>query len=199
MNEQENNQGLLAGAGWQAAPAAQNSAKAVQAAVAAEAEADAGADAGAGAGADAGTAAGAAAAGTVETKRPVACDLDAPLQTGSSVTVLSSPESTSLPPQLSAVTLMLLGFFGGVYLLYTWAWLMIGNQYALLHRLSQAQGGSLWLFLQTVIFWAATLAPAAWFTAAFIYAKRKPVQLTIALFIGLCALAPLPLFLTAGA
>ncbi|MBB4071647.1 hypothetical protein [Canibacter oris] len=101
-------------------------------------------------------------------------------------------------PQISSLMLMLYGIFGGIYVLYTFGWGIVAQQYSYLHTLSATAGGSIWVFLQTVLFWAAVLAPAAWFAVAARISRQRAANLIALLVLGIILLLPLPLFITTG-
>lgn len=101
-------------------------------------------------------------------------------------------------PQVSSLMLMLYGIFGGIYVLYTFGWGIVAQQYSYLHTLSATAGGSIWVFLQTVLFWAAVLAPAAWFAVAARISRQRAANLIALLVLGIILLLPLPLFITTG-
>lgn len=107
---------------------------------------------------------------------------------------VSAAETTT---QLSALTLMLLGIFCGIYLLYSFGWYLVASQYNQINQLTAVAGGNIWLFLQTVVFWVAPLAPATWFALCLKFV-HKISKLSFVLFIGIVLLVPLPLFIPGG-
>lgn len=98
--------------------------------------------------------------------------------------------------QMSNATLVLLGIFGGIYLMYTWVWLSWAKYSANANDLVAASSGSLGGALQQVVFWIAPLAPIGWFLCA-VLLNRGASTLRLALWIvlGAVVLAPLPMFM----
>lgn len=102
-------------------------------------------------------------------------------------------------PEVSNVAVMLLGVFGGLFLLYTWAWFTIAQFYSLVNAASVQGSGSIGGIFQQIVFWVATVAPAAWFLTGIVLTRKKPTwQLAAVLVLGLIVLAPLPLLITPG-
>ena len=101
--------------------------------------------------------------------------------------------------QLSNGALVLLGVVGGLYLLYTWVWFSWANYYAQINSAVAEGSGSIGAVLQQTVFWAAPLAPALWFIAAFIMCRgSRTRKLALWLLIGALVLLPLPAFVTVG-
>lgn len=97
---------------------------------------------------------------------------------------------------LSNVSLMLLGVFGGLTLLYTWGWFDIARAYSLVNDLTASGSGLIGGILQNVTFWVAPLAPAAWFVVAFVINRhRGAFTLGVALLLGAVLTLPYPMLL----
>lgn len=114
-----------------------------------------------------------------------------------------APEPGAAPageePAISNVAVMLLGVFGGVFLLYSWAWFTIAQYYSAVNAATAATSGSLGGVLQQIIFWVAPLAPAAWFVTSLVLCRtRGTLALALALVLGMLVLLPLPLLITPG-
>lgn len=102
--------------------------------------------------------------------------------------------------ELSNSALVLFGVFGGMYLLYTVGWFLIAQYFASANNAAASTSGIIGGILQVAIYWAAALAPAAWFaTVYFLARKRRAWFFPVWLIIGLVVLLPLPLFTTGGA
>lgn len=101
--------------------------------------------------------------------------------------------------QLSNAALVLLGVFGGLYLLYTWGWFIVAQAYSAVNTMTAAGSGSVGGVLQQIIFWAAPLAPALWFTCALVMSRGgRTKRLGIWLAVGAVLLMPLPMLITQG-
>ncbi|WP_336651398.1 MULTISPECIES: hypothetical protein [unclassified Leucobacter] len=104
-------------------------------------------------------------------------------------------EADAPPAQLSNAALVLLGVFGGLYLLYAWIWLSWAQFYAGQNASVAESSGSLGAVLQQIVFWAAPLAPILWFAAAMVLCRGAGMRrLTIWIVIGAVVLLPLPVF-----
>lgn len=104
------------------------------------------------------------------------------------------------PQQMSNAALVVLGVYGGLYLLYTWGWLTIAQAYAEVNALAAAGSGSIGGALQQILFWAAPFAPILWFIAALSFSRGgKTRRLTILLSVGVIVLVPLPMLIARGA
>lgn len=102
--------------------------------------------------------------------------------------------------ELSNSALVLYGVFGGMYLLYTVGWFLIAQYFASANNAAASTSGIIGGILQVTIYWAAALAPGAWFaTVYFLARQRKPWFFPTWLILGLVVLLPLPLFTTGGA
>jgi hypothetical protein len=102
--------------------------------------------------------------------------------------------------ELSNSALVLYGVFGGMYLLYTVGWFLIAQYFASANNAAASTSGIIGGILQVTIYWAAALAPGAWFaTVYFLARQRKPWFFPTWLIVGLVILLPLPLFTTGGA
>ncbi|MFV0433914.1 MAG: hypothetical protein ACK5LO_08050 [Leucobacter sp.] len=102
--------------------------------------------------------------------------------------------------QLSNVALVLLGVFGGLYLLYAWIWLSWAQFYAETNAALAESSGALGAVLQQIVFWAAPLAPILWFLSVLLL-NRGAATWRIALWIGIgvVLLLPYPIFSGGGA
>lgn len=104
------------------------------------------------------------------------------------------------PAQLSNAALVLLGVFGGLYLLYAWVWLSWAQFYASANAELASASGALGGALQQVVFWAAPLAPLLWFLAALVLNRGAGIRrLALWIVIGAVVLLPLPVFGGGGA
>lgn len=102
--------------------------------------------------------------------------------------------------QLSNAALVLLGVFGGLYLLYAWVWLSWAQFYASANAEVASASGSLGGALQQLVFWAAPLAPILWFLAAVLLNRGAGIRrLALWIVIGAIVLLPLPVFGGGGA
>lgn len=114
----------------------------------------------------------------------------------------SEPETTTSGrvEQMSNTALMLLGVFGGFYLLYTWGWFIIAKEYSQINAVTAEGSGIIGGVLQQIIFWAAPFAPLTWFLIATGARRTKNTGvLAIALLLGALFLLPFPLLIGAGA
>lgn len=146
---------------------------------------------------------------TVEAE-PAAEQPDAALTTGNAgADPLSEPartaadgaaEAPSGAPQLSNGALVLLGVIGGIYLLYTWVWFSWANYYAQVNSAVAEGSGVIGAVLQQIVFWAAPLAPALWFLAAYAFNRSASTwRLALWLVLGGVVLVPLPALIVGGA
>lgn len=102
--------------------------------------------------------------------------------------------------EVSNAMLVLLGVFGGLYLLYTWGWLVVAKAYSAVNAMTAAGSGSLGGVLQQAVFWAAPLAPLLWFVTALVFSRGgRTGRLGIMLVIGAVVLLPLPMLVARGA
>lgn len=102
--------------------------------------------------------------------------------------------------QMSSTSLMLLGVFGGLYLLYTWGWVIIAKEYSQINAVTAEGSGIIGGVLQQIIFWAAPFAPLAWFLAAMSVSRlKKSGVLAAALVLGALVLLPLPMLIGGAA
>ncbi|WP_449283683.1 hypothetical protein [Leucobacter sp.] len=103
-------------------------------------------------------------------------------------------------PQLGNGALVLLGVFGGLYLLYAWIWLSWARYYAGVNAELAAASGSLGAVLQQIVFWAAPLAPLLWFLAVLLLNRGAGTRrMALWIVIGAIVLLPLPVFAGGGA
>ena len=102
-------------------------------------------------------------------------------------------------PALSNGALVVLGVFGGLYLLYSWGWFIIAQAYSEVSAYAAAGSGSLGSALQQIVFWAAPLAPALWFFVALVLSRGgRTKRLALLLFVGAIVLLPLPMLIARG-
>lgn len=98
-------------------------------------------------------------------------------------------------PQFSNLALVLLGLFGGLYLLYAWVWLSWAQYYAPANASLAASAGALGGTSQNIVFWLAPLAPILWFLAVLLLGRGKKLRsLVLWIVIGAIVLLPLPVF-----
>ncbi|KTR86752.1 hypothetical protein [Leucobacter chromiiresistens] len=103
-------------------------------------------------------------------------------------------------PQMSNGALVVLGVFGGLYLLYTWGWFIVAQAYSGNNAVTAAGSGLIGGVLQQVVFWAAPLAAPLWFFTALALSRGgRTKRLAILLLIGAIALVPLPMLIARGA
>lgn len=107
-------------------------------------------------------------------------------------------ESTAEPGDgLSNTAIVLLGAFGGLYLLYAWGWFIVAQAYSSVNALTAAGSGLVGGILQQVVFWAAPAAPIAWLVAAILLTRgRGSAKLALALIVGALVLIPLPMLVS---
>ncbi|MBT1017958.1 hypothetical protein KJY77_02215 [Canibacter sp. lx-72] len=116
-------------------------------------------------------------------------------------TVASAPEEAAAgtPGQMRSFEVMLSGVFGGVFMLYSWAWVVIVAGYSQLNQLTSQTAGVVGSFLQLVLYGMAAVATPLWFLSAFLcWGRNKRKLFFIVLAVGLVVLAPLPLFFKGG-
>ena len=102
-------------------------------------------------------------------------------------------------PALSNGALVVLGVFGGLYLLYSWGWFIIAQAYSEVSAYAAAGSGSLGSALQQIVFWAAPLSPALRFFAALVVSRGgRTKRLALILFVGAIVLLPLPMLIARG-
>lgn len=122
-------------------------------------------------------------------------DLDAPVAQGDRA---DENEERTIPA-LSNGALVVLGVFGGLYLLYSWGWFIIAQAYSEVSAYAAAGSGSLGSALQQIVFWAAPLAPVLWFFVALIVSRGgRTKRLALILFVGAIVLLPLPMLIARG-
>lgn len=103
-------------------------------------------------------------------------------------------------PEISNAMLVLIGVFGGLYLLYTWGWLVVAKAYSTVNALTAAGSGTLGGALQQVVFWAAPFAPILWFVTALVLCRGgRAGRLAVMLVVGAAVLVPLPMLIARGA
>lgn len=108
-------------------------------------------------------------------------------------------EDLAAAPAISNGALVVLGVFGGLYLLYSWGWFIIAQAYAEMNAYTAAGSGALGSVLQQIVFWAAPLAPALWFFVSLIVSRGgRTKRLALSLFVGAIVLVPLPMLITQG-
>ena len=108
--------------------------------------------------------------------------------------------ATVSAPQLSNGALVVLGVFGGLYLLYTWGWFIVAQAYSAVNAVTAAGSGVIGGVLQQIVFWAAPLAAPLWFFTALALSRGgRTRRLAILLVIGAVVLVPLPMLIARGA
>ncbi len=108
-------------------------------------------------------------------------------------------EGTGGRAPMSNGALVVLGVFGGLYLLYTWGWFVVAQAYSAVNAITAAGSGSIGGVLQQIVFWAAPLAPALWFIAAVIGSRGgRTRRLAVLLCVGAVLLLPLPMLIARG-
>ena len=94
---------------------------------------------------------------------------------------------------MSSFTLISLGVFGGIYLLFTIGWFIGVN------RIDNPLGEPLANFMFTLGIWLAVAAPAAWFVVTLWLTGGRPRGRILWLLLGVVLFAPLPLLVSGGA
>lgn len=106
---------------------------------------------------------------------------------------VASSDSAVPRPKLSNAAVVLLGAFGGLYLLYTWGWFAVVKAYADLNLITAAGSGIIGGVMQNILFWTIPAAPVLWFAVALVIGlKRQTAVLAVALVLGALVLVPLP-------
>ncbi len=101
---------------------------------------------------------------------------------------------------MSNGALVVLGVFGGLYLLYTWGWFIIAQAYSGNNAVTAAGSGLIGGVLQQIVFWAAPLAAPLWFFTALALSRGgRTKRLAILLLVGAVVLVPLPMLIARGA
>lgn len=102
--------------------------------------------------------------------------------------------------QISNGALVVLGVFGGLYLLYTWGWFIVAQAYSAVNAVTAAGSGVIGGVLQQIVFWAAPMAAPLWFFTALALSRGgKTKRLAILLVVGAVVLLPLPMLIARGA
>ncbi|UOQ58207.1 hypothetical protein MUN78_05005 [Leucobacter allii] len=110
------------------------------------------------------------------------------------------PGEEGAPRQMSNGALVVLGVFGGLYMLYAWGWLVIAQAYAEFTAFTAAGSGALGQTLQQILLWAAPGAPVLWFLAALAASRGgRTRRLALLLLVGAVVLLPLPMLVASGA
>jgi hypothetical protein len=105
----------------------------------------------------------------------------------------SVPDSSTATPGLSSAALIGFGIFGGVYLLYTVAWLITALRNPT--EIADVLGNAMFQFG----LWLAVASPAIWFGAVLFLGKEKNVATRVLfLLIGAVILIPWPYISWAG-
>lgn len=134
----------------------------------------------------------------VEGEDPVAADDVAPLSAEADPEPASEGAVTA--PEFGNGALVVLGVFGGLYLLYAWVWLSWARYYSDVYAEQVSASGSLGSALQQIVFWVAPLAPLLWFVAVLLLNRGKGLRgLVLWIVIGAIVLLPLPAILGGGA
>lgn len=90
-----------------------------------------------------------------------------------------------LPPQPGSAELVLLGVFGGVYLLFTVGWILS------VVRVQNPAQDPLGQFMFGLGLWLAVLAPALWFGVAFVLTRGRITARLVWLLVGAIVLLPI--------
>ena len=101
-----------------------------------------------------------------------------------------APADADAARQPGSAELVLLGVFGGVYLLYSVGWILTATAFGALGGDDPVAG-----FMFTLGLWLAVLAPAFWFAMAFTATRGRPRVRLVWLLIGAIVLVPLPFVL----
>ena len=101
-----------------------------------------------------------------------------------------APADADAARQPGSAELVLLGVFGGVYLLYSIGWILTATAFGALGGDDPVAG-----FMFTLGLWLAVLAPAFWFAMAFTATRGRPRVRLVWLLIGAIVLVPLPFVL----
>lgn len=116
------------------------------------------------------------------------------------VTPLQEETQGQRQEQRSSASLMLLGVFSGLFLLYGWGWIEISRAYANVNELTAQGSGLFGAILQYSLFWTAPLAPVFWMIAALSFTKRsESLKLALILLAGAVILFPYPFVFAGGA
>lgn len=98
---------------------------------------------------------------------------------------------------LSNTAIVLLGAFGGLYLLYSWGWFIVAQAYSAVNSSTAAGSGIIGGLLQQIVFWAAPVAPVAWLVTALLLTRgRGSARLGWTLVVGAIVLIPLPMLVS---
>ena len=90
-----------------------------------------------------------------------------------------------------------MSLFGALYLVYTWLWILIAREFALLNAINVQASGSVGGMLQSVLYWLIPTVPLLWFVTAYLLARRhqRPLIHAVTLLLGSVVLVPLPAFI----
>lgn len=134
--------------------------------------------------------------GAQESAEPVASGASADDAVAPAANETDETETGDERGQVSNAALVILGVFGGVYLMYSWVWLSWARASATANNLAAASSGSLGGVLQQVVFWAAPLAPIGWFLCVMLLNKgASTLRLAFWIVVGAVVLVPLPMFI----
>ncbi|TFD77734.1 DNA polymerase III subunit gamma/tau [Cryobacterium fucosi] len=111
---------------------------------------------------------------------------------GPTAAVEADNERRRAATPMGSFTLIALGVFGGIYLLYTIGW-FIG-----ISRIDNPLSDAVGQFMFSLGLWLAVAAPAAWFGATFWLTRTGPRARLAVLLLGVLLLAPLPFIINAG-
>lgn len=102
-------------------------------------------------------------------------------------------------PALSNGSLVLLGVFGGLHLIYTWGWFIVAQAYSSVNSAVAAGSGVIGGVLQQMVFWAAPLAPLLWFFVSILFSRGGHTKrLAVLLTVGAVVLLPVPMLIARG-
>lgn len=101
--------------------------------------------------------------------------------------------------QRSGFLLLVLGVFGGLYLLYSLGWIEIAKAYSPLNEVAASSSGSVGAIFQNLFFWVAPLAPISWYIVSITLTKRlSTLGPLVLMLIGAIVLFPYPFVLAGG-
>lgn len=116
----------------------------------------------------------------------------------------TTPESADesdvvLQEQRSGLLLLVLGVFGGIYLIYSLGWIEIAKAYSPLNEVAASSSGSVGAIFQNLFFWVAPLAPISWYIVSITLTKRlSTLGPLVLMLIGAVVLFPYPFVFAGG-
>jgi hypothetical protein len=121
---------------------------------------------------------------TVGTPVPVARPIDETTDAAASVTAADDDDAASAGDQPGSAELVLLGVFGGVYLLYTLGWIL--SVLRVQNPATDPVGQSMF----ALGLWLAVLAPALWFGVTFTLTRGRAKVRLVWMLVGAVVLLP---------